>query len=126
MRDDKVYTVIIPDADAETILLSRENVPCESIVYTNHCEAHDRFAVSEFHYRRIKPSKTVVTRDGYLVNGIEHFWNQSKRYLQRFNGIPKNSLYSFLKECEWRFNESDPHTLAAQLQDWYQLGPTKS
>jgi transposase len=28
--------------------------------------------------------------------------------LRRFNGIPREHFYLFLKECEWRFNHSDP------------------
>ncbi len=31
-------------------------------------------------------------------------WNQIKRHLRRFNGIPKEQFPLFLKECEWRFN----------------------
>ena len=42
------------------------------------------------------------------INGIENFWNQAKRHLRKFNGIPKEHFYLFLKECEWRFNYSDP------------------
>ncbi len=34
------------------------------------------------------------------INGIETFWNQAKRHLRRFNGVPKQSFYLFLKECE--------------------------
>ena len=127
MRDDKVYTAIIPDAEAKTVThIIRENVTWDSIVYTNRCEARDRLNISEFHYRRVKPSKTIVTRDGYLINGVEHFWNESKRYLRRFNGIPTNSAYCFIKDCEWRFNGSDHRTLYKQLKYWYQLQLFKS
>jgi len=37
-------------------------------------------------------------------NGIENFWNQAKRHLRKFNGIPKAHFELYLKECEWRFN----------------------
>jgi transposase-like protein len=42
------------------------------------------------------------------INGIENLWNQAKRHLRRFNGVPREHFYLFLKECEWRFNNSDP------------------
>jgi transposase len=127
MRDNKVYTAVIPDAEAKTVIpISRENVTWESIVYTNRCEARDRLDISEFHYRCVKPSKTVLSRGGYHINAIENFWNQSRRYLRRFNGIPAISFYLFLKECEWRFNESDHHALSKQLKDWYQSVTTKA
>ena len=30
--------------------------------------------------------------------------NHAKRHLRKFNGIPKEHFYLFLKECEFRFN----------------------
>ena len=41
------------------------------------------------------------------INGIENFWNQAKRHLRKFNGIPKEHFELYLKECEWRFNNSE-------------------
>ncbi|MFC1083028.1 IS1595 family transposase, partial [Pasteurella multocida] len=38
---------------------------------------------------------------------IENFWNQAKRHLRKFNGIPKEHFELYLKECEWRFNHSE-------------------
>ncbi|HGO7892058.1 TPA: IS1595 family transposase, partial [Neisseria meningitidis] len=38
---------------------------------------------------------------------IENFWNQAKRHLRKFNGIPKAHFELYLKECEWRFNNSE-------------------
>ncbi len=33
------------------------------------------------------------------INGIENFWNQAKRHMRKFNGIPRESFHLFLKEC---------------------------
>ncbi|HEZ4923802.1 TPA: transposase [Neisseria meningitidis] len=41
------------------------------------------------------------------INGIENFWNQAKRHLRKFNGIPKAHFELYLKECEWHFNNSE-------------------
>jgi transposase len=121
MRDDRIYTAIMPDAKVKThIPIIRESVSPDSIVCTNAAQAHDVLKISELQYTCIKPVKTVLLRSGYHINSAEHFWNQSRRYLRRFNGIPKTSLYWYLKDCEWRFNGSDHHTLSQQLKDWYQ------
>ncbi|MBF0802873.1 hypothetical protein IR141_00570, partial [Neisseria sp. 19428wB4_WF04] len=32
---------------------------------------------------------------------------QAKRHLRKFNGIPKEHFELYLKECEWRFNNSE-------------------
>ena len=122
-RGGKIYTAIIPDAKAETLIpIIREHVTPDSIVYTNRAEAYDVLNVSTFRHKCLKPSKTVLSRSGYHIDGTEHFWNESKRYLRRFNGIPKHSFYWYLKDCEWRFNGSDPRALSKQLLYWYKLG----
>jgi len=28
--------------------------------------------------------------------------------MRKFNGVPKDHFYLFLKECEWRFNNPKP------------------
>ncbi|NVJ93040.1 MAG: transposase [Methylocystaceae bacterium] len=46
--------------------------------------------------------------DRIHINGIEKFWNQAKRHMRRFNGMPREHFHLCLRECEWRFNNSDP------------------
>lgn len=119
-RGGKIYTAIIPDAKASTLIpIIRARVRPDSIVYTDSFQVYDVLDVSEFRHRRVNHSKTFVTRCGHHINGIENFWNQAKRHLRRFNGIPKDSFYWFLKECEWRFNTGDHKTLLKQLKFWY-------
>ena len=56
------------------------------------------------------------------INGIENFWNQAKRHLRKFNGVPKEHFHLYLKECEWRFNHSDPKSQLLQLKQWVKQG----
>jgi transposase len=53
-----------------------------------------------------------------LINGIENFWNQAKRHMRKFNGVPKAQFGLYLQECEWQFNNSDPSTHLSQLRQW--------
>ena len=46
------------------------------------------------------------------------FWNQAKRHMRKFNGVPKAQFGLYLKECEWRFNNSDPTAQLLQLRQW--------
>ena len=118
-RGGKVYTAIIPDAKASTLLpIIRENVMPDSIVYTDSFRSYDALDVSGFHHLRINHSKLFADKHNH-INGIENFWNQAKRHLRRFNGIPKDSFYGFLKECEWRFNGGSHKALLHQLKSWY-------
>ena len=119
-RGGKVYTAIIPNAKASTLIpIIRKKVVPDSIVYTDGFQAYDVLDVSGFRHRRVNHSKVFVSKRGHHINGIENFWNQAKRHLRRFNGIPKDSFYWFLKECEWRFNGGSHKTLLNQLKSWY-------
>jgi transposase len=117
-RGGRVYTVMIPNARSTTLLpiMERMILP-DSIVYTDAFRGYDALDVSDFHHVRINHSERFVDRQNH-INGIENFWNQAKRHLRRFNGIPRDSFFLFLKECEWRFNGGDHKMLLNQLKQW--------
>jgi transposase len=52
------------------------------------------------------------------LDNIENFWSQARRHLGRYNGVPRQHLPLFLKECEWRFNFGSPGKLRAILESW--------
>jgi len=76
--------------------------------------------VSSFHHRRIDHGKGFAGGEEHKrhINGIENFWNQAKRQLRRYNGIPRKHFYYFFKECEWRFNGGNHKELYRQLLGW--------
>ena len=107
-RNGKVYTVVIADAKSKTLLpLIQEKVCPDSIVYTDSFKSYNALDVSEFKHFRINHSELFADAANH-INGIENFWNQAKRHLRKFNGVPKEHFHLFLKECEWRFNHSNP------------------
>lgn len=95
----------------------RQKVKPDSIVYTDTWRSYNALDVSEFKHYRINYSKLFSAKKDH-INGIENFWNQAKRHLRRFNGIPKDHFHLFLKEFEWRFNNSDPKSQLKQLTQW--------
>ncbi|MDP0216026.1 IS1595 family transposase [Glaesserella parasuis] len=106
-RDGKVYTVVVPNTQSATLLpIIREKVKPDSIVYTDFYRSYDVLDVSEFNHFRINHSTHFAEKQNH-INGIENFWNQAKRHLRKFNGIPKAHFELYLKECEWRFNHSN-------------------
>ena len=117
-RGGKVYTKIIPDASAASLMpiIQRKIVP-DSIVYSDCWRGYNVLDVSDFHHFRINHSKLFADRHNH-INGIENFWNQAKRNLRKFNGIPKAQFGLYLKECEWRFNNSDPSNQVSHLKQW--------
>ena len=118
-RGGRVYTAIIPNAKARTLIpIIKEKVKPDSIVYTDSLPSYDALDVSHFHHKRVNHSEVFVKGKTNHINGIENFWNQAKRHMRRFNGIPKESFYYFLKECEWRFNSGSHKNLLNQLLSW--------
>ena len=89
----------------------------DSIVSTDGFRRDAALDVSAFHHGRINHAERVGHERPH-INGIENFWNQAKRHWRRFNGVPKQSLYLFLKEGEWRFNGGNHQALPNQLQTW--------
>ena len=117
-RNGSVYACIIPNARAETLIpIIREKVKPDSIVYTDSFRSYNALDVSEFTHYRINHSKEFA-QDRNHINGIENFWSQAKRHMRKYNGIPKEHFHLFLKECEWRFNYSDPKRQLHQLKQW--------
>ena len=106
-RNGQVYTVAVPNTQTATLLpIIREQVKPDSIVYTDSYRSFDVLDMSEFSHFRINHSTHFAEKHNH-INGIENFWNQAKRHLRKFNGIPKEHFELYLKECEWRFNHSE-------------------
>ena len=117
-RGGKVYTKVVINTKTETLmpLITRKIAP-DSVVYTECYRSYNALDVSDFYHQRINHSKLFATGKNH-INGIENFWNQAKRVLRKYNGIPKESFPLFLKECEFRFNYGSPKQQLLILKEW--------
>ena len=96
-RGGKVHVVIIPNAQQNTLIpIIRRTIEPDSIVYTDGFLSYDALDVSEFRHHRINHSERFFEARNH-INGIENFWNQAKRHLRRFNGIPREHFHLFIK-----------------------------
>ncbi len=43
------------------------------------------------------PLTLPFAEHGNHINGIENFWNQAKRHMRKFNGVPKVQFGLYLK-----------------------------
>lgn len=120
-RRGKVHAFVIPDAAGRTLMpIMRRAIKPDAIVYTDSFAAYDVLDVSEFRHQRIN-HRLRFSDGGNHINGIENFWNQAKRHLRRYNGIPRQHFHLYLKECEWRFNCRPTSRLLAVLRGWLDL-----
>ena len=117
-RGGRVYTKIISDASRAMLIpiIERKVVP-DSIVYSDCWKAYNVLDVSDFKHFRINHSVLFADTHNH-INGIENFWNQAKRHIRKFNGVPKAQFGLYLKECEWRFNNSDLSDQLLQIRQW--------
>ena len=117
-RGGKVYAKVIADVRGKTLkaIIDTKVVP-DSIVYSDTLSSYNVLDVSAFRHLRINHSELFADRKNH-INGIENFWNQAKRHMRRFNGVPGPHFHLFLKECEWRFNNPNPKQQQAQLIQW--------
>jgi transposase len=107
-RGGKVYAKAIPNAKGKTL---------KAIVYSDSFCSYNVLDVSEFKHYRINHSRLFADKKNH-INGIENFWNQAKRHMRKFNGVPRENFPLFLKECEWRFNNPNPKAQLKQLKQW--------
>ena len=115
-RGGRVYTKVIPDTRSATLMrIMEQKIVPDSIVYTDSLQSYNVLDVSDFHHVRVNHSYLFAEGRNH-INGIENFWNQAKRHLRKFNGIPRGQFGLFLKECEWRFNNPDPKAQLLMLK----------
>lgn len=120
-RGGKVHAEVIPNAKSETLIpIIKEKVVPDSIVYSDSFKSYNALDVSEFKHFRINHSELFAENNNH-INGIENFWNQAKRHMRKFNGIPKKNFRLFLKECEWRFNFRSPKKQLDILIEWAEI-----
>ena len=120
-RGGKVYTQIIQRADTATLLpIIRRKVRPDSVIYTDGWKGYNALRVSEFKHYRINHSKLFANGRNH-INGIENYWNQAKRVLRKYNGIPEKQFYWFLKETEFRFNYGSHKEQLKMLKKWTDL-----
>ena len=118
-RNGRVYVAIIPNASSATLFpIIRDKIKPDSIVYTDSFRSYDALDVSEFRHLRINHSELFADQTNH-INGIENFWNQAKRHMRSFNGIPAQHFHLFIKECEWRFNNRPVANLYKMLAKWW-------
>ena len=117
-RGGKVYTEIVPDCAKRTLQgIIRGKVDPESVIHSDHWRGYNGLVDMGYkkHYR-IHHGNDEFANGKNHINGIESFWSFAKRRLEKFHGIPKDTFYLHLKECEFRFNNRDKNMYKTLLK----------
>jgi len=105
-RQGKVNTEIVPDCAKATLQgIIRGRVSPESIIHSDKWRGYNGLVDLGYkkHYR-VHHGTNEFARGKNHINGIESFWSFAKNRLIKFHGIPRDTFYLHLKECEFRFN----------------------
>jgi len=115
-RNGKVYTQIIPDAKAKTLLkIVKSKVEEDSTVYTDSYRSYDGLVLNGYKHQRINHSNEFAIGKNH-INGIENFWSYCKMRLSKFHGLKSEDFYLHLKECEFRYNNRNDDLYKLILQ----------
>ena len=103
-RGGKVFAQVVSDTKSKTLIpIIKKKICPQSILYTDTYPSYNSLSAAGFRHYRINHSKEFSNKSKH-INGLENFWNQAKRHLRKFNGIPKENFHLYLHECQWKFN----------------------
>jgi len=96
----------------------KQRLKIDALVYTAVPRLGAALNVSDL--RWVRPARRAdASRDLHRIDRIDDFWEQTKWHLRRFNGVPRQHFYLFLKECEWRYNyDGTLERLSHTLRHW--------
>lgn len=105
-RGDQVYTEIVTNCRKATLqAIIRGRVSIDAVIHSDGWRGYDGLVdVGYAKHLRVNHGANEFANGKSHINGIESFWSYAKRRLQKFNGVPDETFYLHLKECEWRFN----------------------
>src|SRR5687767_9916577 len=124
-RGEKIFTVMVTDPNRPAPPLQKARVRPDSIIYAESPDAQQALDVSDLHHQPV-PRRARLVNGRANITSTENFWNQAKRHLRRYNGVPRQHFHLFLKECEWRFNYGPPKALLRILKYWIRRDSRRS
>ena len=109
-RKGRIYTTVIPDVKAETLLNQiKQKTIKGSVFYTDTFKSYKSLSHVGKHFE-INHQKDFAKGPNH-INGIEGFWSYAKERLHKYHGIDQAHFPLYLKELEFRFNHRNENSL---------------
>jgi transposase len=104
-RDGRVYTKVVENVSAETLMTHIcANTRKGSVYYTDAYKGYQSLKRYRKHHTVNHTKGLVDRRTKNHINGIEGFWSFGKHILYSYRGVSKYHFPMYLKEIEYRFN----------------------
>ena len=102
-RYKRIYTTIINDVSAETLMNEIKNNALKgSVFYTDTFRSYKSL---KFYGKHIEVDHGKVLAVGKRhINGLEGFWSFAKERLLKYHGVSQDHFLLYLKELEFRYN----------------------
>lgn len=117
-RGGQVFTEIVRDCSKPSLqALIRGRVSLDSVIHSDGWAGYDGLVDLGYNkHFRVRHRQGEYARGKNHINGIESFWSYAKSRLLKFHGVPRETFYLHLKECEFRFNHRQSNLYAILLQ----------
>jgi len=102
-RNGRVYTKVVPNVKAETLMQQIKNKTEKGSVYYTDCFKSYKSLKQYGKHSRINHEKSFGNGHNH-INGLEGFWSFAKERFHKYHGINKDNYEMYLKEMEFRFN----------------------
>jgi transposase len=107
-RDGRVYTKVVEDVSAETLMAHiRSKTRKGSVYFTDAFRGYQSLRRYGKHHTVSHQKSLVDMKTKNHINGIEGFWSFAKHILYNYRGVSKYHFPMYLKEVEYRFNHRD-------------------
>jgi transposase len=110
-RKGKVYTIIVENVKAETLMEAIESKTKKgSVFYTDGFRSYADLKQYGKH-NVIRHDKDEFAKEKNHINGLEGFRSFAKERFHKYHGIDKQNYPFYLKEMEFRFNHRNESVL---------------
>jgi transposase len=119
-RDGRVYTKVVEDTTAQTLMTHIEQHTRKGSVYfTDAFRSYN--SIKQFgKHNVVNHSKDFVNpKTKNHINGIEGFWSYAKHILYNYRGVSKYHFPTYLKEIEFRFNHRQENVFKLFLKIYF-------
>ena len=102
-RDGKVYTKVVPNVQAKTLMAEIKGKSVKgSVFYTDDFVSYK--SLKQYGSHKTIYKKYAFAKGRTHINGIEGFWSYAKERFHKYHGISMRNYPLYLKEMEFRFN----------------------
>ena len=102
-RNGQVYTKVVSDVSAKTLLQVIEDKTEKGSVYYTDCFKSYKSLKRYGKHNRINKEYAWAKGPNH-INGIEGFWSFAKERFHKYHGVNQTNYPLYLKELEFRFN----------------------